>query len=119
MSTAYRNRILLVCPAAAREAANAAALAALGPGNDNTLSAAYSADGREPATHYAACSVMTDGFTQGLGALAAAYPIVQAWIDGPDPALFADLADKPQVHLGPFDPHAALDAAGLQPVSVI
>jgi hypothetical protein len=115
--SAYRNRILLLCPAAARAAANAAATQALGPGNEDTFSAPYSPTGNAPATHYAACSLMTDGFARGLAGLAAAHPFVQAWIDGPDPELFADLAGLPQIHLGPFDPHEALAAAGLQPVS--
>jgi hypothetical protein len=115
--SAYRNRILLLCPAAARAAANDAATQTLGPGNEDTFSAAYSPTGKAPATHYVACSMMTDGFAAGLAALAAAYPVVHAWVDGPAPELFADLAGLPQIHLGPFDPHEALAAAGLQPVS--
>lgn len=110
----YRNQILLLCPAALKDAANAAAEATLGSGHANTFSAGYSATGEAPATHYAARSAMTDGMAAQLGQLAAAFPTIQAWLDGP--ADFSGLAGLPQAHVGAFDPHAVFAGLGLRAV---
>lgn len=111
----YRNRILLVCPADLEDTANAAAEQTLGPGHGNTFTSGYSASGQAPATHYAACSAMTDGMIPQLVALAMAFPTIQAWVDGPGD--FSSLAGLVHVHVGDFQPLDALSQLGLRPLS--
>lgn len=58
MSAKHDNEILLVCPVAVREKANAAMVAMLGPGHADTFSAGYSTDGKA-ITHYVAHGWLT------------------------------------------------------------
>lgn len=116
MTNVYRNRLLLLCPAAIKDAANAAASQVMGPGNDQTFRSGYSATGNEPATHYAACSVMQDEFIEQLAQVAGMFPSIRAWVSGP--ADFSSLAAfASQVAIGDFDPHEVLHGLDLVPVS--
>ena len=113
----YRNKLLLLCPAAVRDVANQAAGQVMGAGNEGTFTAAYSADGSQPATHYAANGVMTDGFVSELVALATNFPMIQGWVSGR--ANFTSLEDFANVHIvDDVDPHAILASIPLVPVNL-
>lgn len=114
--SSYRNKLLLLCPAAIKSAANIAAAQVLGPGNEQTFQAGFSSSGSAPATHFAACSVMEDSFVEQLVRLAAAFPTIRAWVAGP--ADFSRLEPfSSQVTIGEFVPHDVLADLNLFPVS--
>lgn len=111
----YRNKILLVCPAAVRDVANAAAEQVMGPGNDKSFTAAQ-ADKDAPGviTCYAANAVMTDAFVPQLVALATNFPMILGFVSGP--ADFTSLAGFDNVTiLDDMDPHAVLASLNLVP----
>jgi hypothetical protein len=112
----YRNQIILICPAARRDAANAAALQALGPGHENTFSSPYSKSGNPPATHYVACGPMTDSFIPKLAILADVHPQIKAIVSGQGD--FDKLAQKPNAKTQKklHDPHEELAKEDLKPV---
>ena len=107
----------MICPAARRDAANAAALQALGPGHENTFSSPYSKSGNAPATHYVACGPMTDSFIQKLAVLADVHPQIKAIVSGP--GNFDKLSQKPNVKVQriPYKPHEELVKEDLRPVT--
>jgi len=91
----YRNQILLVCPAALREKANAAMVAMLGPGHEETFSSGYSTDGKT-VTHYVASGALTDGHLGEIKKFVESVPEIEIVVDGAAKSL-ASMGDKVQV----------------------
>jgi hypothetical protein len=112
----HGNQIILICPAAKRDQANAAALQLLGPGHEDTFSSPYNASGSGQPTHYVACGRMTDEFIATLLELADQFPTIKAVVSGPGD--FAALSAKPNAKTRKqfHKPHDEIESEGLKPV---
>ena len=112
----YKNRILVICPAALKDFVNAQAQAGLDPlGADNTLSVALSPTGDGEPTHYWAHSMLTNTGLGKIALLATALPTCKAWVDGEGDLSIFDALDN--VTTGDFSPKAVLASEGLNVIS--
>lgn len=112
----YSNKLLMVCPAAIKDYANAAAEQTMGAGNGQTFLVGFSATGSAPATHYICHSPMTASFVATLVGLATTFPAIEAWVSGD--ADFSALAAFANAHV--VDDVVAMDiisSLGLKQIS--